>query len=1303
MLLSMNDLAAQLDASEHDRGEPPLGEPAHVIGNLATAGKVRSRPIIMLIVSGIALIAAIVIATAIAISNLRDSALADSERGLANTALLLAKHADRAIEELNAVQDSLIEEMQPLGNVSSENFERKMSGMDVHLMLKHKISGLSHIGSVILINSDGMLINASLEWPILATNVADWAYFKALKSDAQLTSFVSEPIRGRRTGNSTIVFARKIAAPNGEFLGVVLGTIDLQYFENFFESVMLGEGGSISLFRNDGTLLVRYPHIEPIIGHVFQGAIDALQRRTTRLVGKMDGKDRLLAAQRLEHFPLFITAGVDVAAALDNWHKEVIVLIGLGGLAALLIAAMLFIIVRQLLRGKKKFQQEFDEQKLQLNAAFSNMSQGLVMFDSAARLVVCNDRYRKIYNLPPELTKPGCTVLDLLKHRAANGTFFGNPEEYVGNLMAVIAKGKPENREIKTGDGRTILAVNQPMVGGGWVATHEDVTERKQAEALIDKNHKSLEHAETIALLGHTEFEQESGKYTWSAGVYRIMGKSPASFTPTPNSALELIHPDDQPALAQYRRDVMAGIDVPRKTLRAILDDGRIIYVEFWSVPIRAKNGTVTGKFSTIQDVTERKRIDEALARANQDLIEKQYAIDQAVIVAITDVKGKIIYGNDNFCQISGYAREELLGNNHRILNSGTHSETFFRDMYRQITNGQVWRGEICNKAKDGSQYWVDTTIVPQLGQDGKPVTYMAIRVNVTNRKRAEDELRSTQAFLDMIIENMPTPIIVKDVHEHRYTLVNRATEECFGIPRDKMIGRNVHELFPKEEADSVVMHDSEALQSDRPLITDTYPLHTPHNGTRLLTAKRLAIRDNGGNPQHILTVLEDVTERSRSEQRIAHMAHHDTLTDLPNRAAFNERLASALDQAAIAHEQFAIMSIDFDRFKEINDLFGHAVGDALLLEVACRMQVTAGEAFLARLGGDEFSLIVADGPQPATASTLADRLLAAVAGDIKIEGLQLRMGLSIGVAVYPASGTDAKSLMNNADAALYRAKAEARGSVRFFEPEMDTRLRERLALQNDLRLAIDHGELTLHYQPQLKMAGEPVGFEALVRWQCPKRGMVAPGTFIPIAEESSLIISVGEWVLRKACREAASWPQPLTIAVNVSPVQFHNGDLPSLVHSILLETGLAPARLELEITEGVLINDFSHAVSILRRLKALGVQIALDDFGTGYSSLSYLHSFAFDKIKIDRAFIGDLEHNRHSMAIVRAVISLGRSLDLPVLAEGVESNAQHAFLLQEGCDEVQGYLTGRPLPIADYAELVGRQAISQQRYSTVG
>jgi predicted signal transduction protein with EAL and GGDEF domain len=321
----------------------------------------------------------------------------------------------------------------------------------------------------------------------------------------------------------------------------------------------------------------------------------------------------------------------------------------------------------------------------------------------------------------------------------------------------------------------------------------------------------------------------------------------------------------------------------------------------------------------------------------------------------------------------------------------------------------------------------------------------------------------------------------------------------------------------------------------------------------------------------------------------------------------------------------------------------------------------------------------------------MAERLLATVASEIDIGAQHLRIGMSIGVAVFPTDGKEASTLLANADAALYRAKAEGRGSIRFFAAEMDKRLRERRALQHELRSAMDRRELVLHYQPQAAIGGEILGFEALVRWHHPTRGPIPPNVFVPLAEESGLIVELGEWILREACREAAAWPRPLQIAVNLSPIQFRHGDLPSLVHSLLLETGLAPHRLELEVTEGVLIGDFSRALSVLRRLKALGVRIAMDDFGTGYSSLSYLQAFPFDKIKIDRTFIANLVSNENSAAIVRAVIGLGRGLSLPVVAEGVETSEQLAFLAREACDEVQGYLVGRPSPIEDYADLVGR------------
>jgi predicted signal transduction protein with EAL and GGDEF domain len=344
----------------------------------------------------------------------------------------------------------------------------------------------------------------------------------------------------------------------------------------------------------------------------------------------------------------------------------------------------------------------------------------------------------------------------------------------------------------------------------------------------------------------------------------------------------------------------------------------------------------------------------------------------------------------------------------------------------------------------------------------------------------------------------------------------------------------------------------------------------------------------------------------------------------------------------------------------------------------------------VARLGGDEFIVISNDGEQPAAAEALANEILRAVGNDLSIDGHQIHCGVSIGVSIFPADGKDDVTLIANTDAALYRAKSEGRGTCRFFEAGMDKSLRERRALQHDLQTAIERGELTLHYQPQARIGGDITGFEALIRWRHPVQGMISPGAFIPLAEESGLIVPMGEWILREACREAASWPKPLTIGINLSPVQFRHGDLPALVHSVLVETGLSPSRLELEITEGVLIGDFSRALSILRRLKALGVHIAMDDFGTGYSSLSYLQSFPFDKIKIDRAFISNLESSPQSATIIRAVIGLARGLGLPVLAEGVETEQQRAFLAKEQCDEIQGYLIGRPRPIEDYAELTG-------------
>ena len=670
--------------------------------------------------------------------------------------------------------------------------------------------------------------------------------------------------------------------------------------------------------------------------------------------------------------------------------------------------------------------------------------------------------------------------------------------------------------------------------------------------------------------------------------------------------------------------------------------------------------------------------------------------------LAMFDGEGRLIICNERYLEMYRLPRAALTCGTmfadilRMRLENGTYEPGTFEnpDRFSDYVLSEIGRGkelQLTQNLEDGRIIIVSNK--PMAGGG-----WVTSHVDVTEHKRSAERIRQMQSFLDMIVENVPVPILVKDVPpdakdaaECRYTLINRACEDLFGVSRDELIGKVVADIYPKERADFIVAENNETLRSEEPIVVTDHEVHTPANGIRFAVGKSFAVRDDAHRPRYLLTVLEDVTDRRRWEQRISHMAHYDALTDLPNRATFNEVLEAAIAREAQAGGTLAVLSLDLDGFKEANDTYGHAAGDALLREVAKRLQAAAGTAFVARLGGDEFAFIVSGGEQPGAAEIASRDLLAALAAEIVIDDRKITVGASIGAALYPRDGGDAATLMVNADIALYQAKAKARGSALFFAADMGEIARERRALQLDLAGAVERDELALHYQPQKTMAGETVGFEALLRWTCEGRGAVSPSVFIPVAEESGLIHRIGEWVMRAACREAAQWPAALTVSVNLSPVQFRDRDLVGLVHSILLETGLPPGRLELEITEGVLIDDSARALSVLRRLKALGVRIALDDFGTGYSSLSYLHAFPFDKIKIDRAFVGDLETNQHSVAIVRAVIDLAQSLGIPVLAEGVETAAQHLLLLRKGCDQVQGYLTGRPHPIESYAALVGR------------
>ncbi len=439
---------------------------------------------------------------------------------------------------------------------------------------------------------------------------------------------------------------------------------------------------------------------------------------------------------------------------------------------------------------------------------------------------------------------------------------------------------------------------------------------------------------------------------------------------------------------------------------------------------------------------------------------------------------------------------------------------------------------------------------------------------------------------------------------------------------------------------------------------------------------------ETGPRPETVVAV-RDLSDRKRAEQRIHHLAHHDSLTGLPNRTLFRDRLAQALAVGEQTGRGLALLCLDLDGFKAVNDLHGHPVGDAVLIEVGNRLMTCLRDSdTVARLGGDEFAIVQSSADQPRAAAGLADRLVRLLAEPFEVGGQRVAIGTSVGIALFPSDAREPDVLLRNADLALYRAKHDGRGVYRFFEQAMDLRLQQRRALEQDLRAAMQRGELRLHYQPLLDSATLDVeGFEALLRWQHPTRGFISPAEFVPVAEECGLIVPLGHWVLQTACAEAASWKLPWRIAVNLSPAQFKQRDLARSVRDVLDRTGLAPWRLELEITEGILIDDAERALTMLRELKALGVRIALDDFGTGYSSLSYLRRFPFDKLKIDASFVQGLGDCGEADAIVRAIVALGRSLSLHITAEGVETEDQLARLREHECDQVQGYLLGRPAP----------------------
>jgi len=717
------------------------------------------------------------------------------------------------------------------------------------------------------------------------------------------------------------------------------------------------------------------------------------------------------------------------------------------------------------------------------------------------------------------------------------------------------------------------------------------------------------------------------------------------------------------------------------------LPSGQSVHVKYFPL----SNG---GSVATHEDCSEQRELSRQLASTKQFL--ESVLENIPVCVAAKSIEdGRYIFANRAFERFSRFSRDFIVGKRaDEIFKPDTAISIVAADHAAINSPEGQFRNDFVVERGSKKRVLASNRVIAR-NDKNEPEFLIALFDDVTERRLLSHELEDAKKFLELVVDNIPVSLTVENPRDGRYLLANRSAETILNRRREEVAGLTAAEIFNEREAKLIVARDQAAIKKRRPL-TEEHPISTK-DGLRLFLTRRVTVLNEAGEPQYLIKTHEDVTDRRQTESRMAHMAYHDGLTDLPNRAAFLQALTQMIEACTEAAEEFAVLSIDLDGLTEVNDVFGHATGDKLLIEVAQRLQASARGGVVARLSGDEFGLII-DGKQPIAGMLLAEQLAETMSKEMMIDGKSVRTGVTTGISIFPHNGTDAASLLANAGAALSRAKAKSRGTISIYEPEMDQQIRDRRVLHQDLSAAIKNGEISLYYQPQASSrlgtgSGEIMGFEALARWRHPVRGFVPPSDFIPLAEESGLIFEMGQWILREACREAASWPVPLQIAVNLSPAQFMHGDVVSLVHSILLETGLVPGRLELEITEGVLIEDFDRGLALLRRLKGLGVRVSMDDFGSGYSSLSYLQAFPFDKIKIDRAFIMNLGRNPQSAAIVRAVIGLGHGLEMSIVAEGVETLEQLSFLAEEGCDAVQGYFIGKPLPIEQYDALVGRVA----------
>jgi len=816
------------------------------------------------------------------------------------------------------------------------------------------------------------------------------------------------------------------------------------------------------------------------------------------------------------------------------------------------------------------------------------------------------------------------------------------------------------------------------------VGIFRDTTATRKIEAALREGERYYRHVIDSAIDGYfaidaqRRFIEVNDTLCTLFGYAREewIGKTPFDFI-TEESQADLA--------AQIRR--IDTTDHRRFQLKARRKDGSTFPILLNNSTHRNEQGEVVGSFGFITDLTPIFEAQRAVAESEREL--RGILDDLQDTYYRTDSNGLVTRVSRSVKELLGYEVDEFVGLRLADIYCSPEERADFLARMR-ANGGHIVGGESRLRHKDGHEVWVLTTAHFMHDASGQVIGVEGTTRDNTERRRAEEDLR----LAAKVFESSGEAIMITDATACIIS-VNQAFTRVTGYPADEVVGRNSNLL-------SSGRHDREFFAAMWRSI-----LETGYWNGEIWNRRRdgdifpewlsvSSVRDPRGKITHLVGIFSDISERKAAEAKIAFLAHHDPLTALPNRLLLKDRMQQAIAHGERNRSKVALLFVDLDRFKAVNDSFGHPAGDALLPEAAKRLLACVRDSdTISRHGGDEFLVVLTDLQNSEVPAAIASKIMAALGEPFHIDAHEAAISASVGIAVFPEDGADFDELLKKADTAMYHAKEAGRNAFRFYTERMNADAQERLGLHNRLRRALDRGEFLLHYQPVIDLkSGRIVGGEALVRWQSPEQGLVPPGQFIAAAEHSGLIVPLGEWVLHEACRELAYWHArgctQLSMAVNISSIQFRRGDVEDTVRRALDASGASPSALELELTESILIDGAEQVLATIRRLQALGVRLAIDDFGTGYSSLAYLKRFAVDKLKIDQSFVRDIVTDQDDAAIVRAVIQMARSLNLHVLAEGVETAAVAAELDAMDCDMVQGYHFGRPVPAADFRRLIG-------------